>query len=171
MSRYLTPLNVQIFHREDIPYAQVRTVAGFAYRTQVFYKDGLDLTILIPVGFEFDGSSVPKFAQWMEHPIFGKGIYGSVIHDFAYFFHYLWVYNHRNKRIGKLSVSRRTADDLVVEAWSTNSPDVGILSLNNDKKWIMEKAVRVFGGYVWDTGVAEPRYVPPDLKDFQGAFE
>ncbi|HEY96556.1 MAG TPA: DUF1353 domain-containing protein [Dehalococcoidia bacterium] len=116
-------------------FTEVLTVSPLSDgRTWVTRKDfGYDIgeegsgnTIDVPIGFMTDFASVPRFL-WMIIPRWGKYGNAAIIHDYLY-----W----EQKR------SRKEADDVFLEA-------MGVLGVSPSTKWVMHKAVRVFGGFAW----------------------
>lgn len=95
-----------------------------------------DSVILIPEGFEWDLSSVPRFL-WGILPPDGDFEIASLIHDFLYI---------NNK---ELHYSRKFADDEMLiwsKAVSGTRNKVSLRNFDNQVRYI---AVRLFGQIVW----------------------
>ena len=97
------------------------------------------MTIIIPEGFVYDKSSVPRFL-WGLLPNDGDMEIGTIIHDFLY------VY----KPFGTHKRQRKFADDEMY-LWSKRiSGTASKWSWRNLDNWVRWKAVRLFGWIVWN---------------------
>ena len=94
-----------------------------SYRTKepLIYEGSLKF--IVPVGFIFDGASVPKFLTNILPRSGARYDRAVCLHDWLYASHL---------------ADRKTADDLFLEAM--RSDGVGKI-----KSWVMYRAVRVFG--------------------------
>ena len=91
--------------------------------------------IEIPKGFEWDGSSVPRFLWWLLPPD-GDFELGALIHDYLYI---------KKKELG---YTRKFADGEMLR-WSKAMSGTKKVSLRNLDNYTRYYAVRIFGGLVW----------------------
>ncbi len=82
--------------------------------------------ITVPAGFKTDFASVPRFL-WAILPPDGPYTGASVIHDYLY---------NQQKR------TRKESDNIFLEA-------MGVLNVSSWKRYVMHKALRIFGGFAW----------------------
>ena len=94
-----------------------------SYRTKepLIYEGSLKF--IVPVGFIFDGASVPKFLTNILPRSGARYDRAACLHDWLYASHL---------------ADRKTADDLFLEAMRSDG-------VNKFKSWIMYRTVRVFG--------------------------
>lgn len=104
---------------EVIGDCQFRTIASFIYYVG---QEGSEEYIAVKSGFVTDFASVPR-VFWSVLPPHGKYAKAAVLHD--------WLYTNAIE-------SKRYADDVFNEA-------MGVLGVPSWKRWIMYRAVRLFG--------------------------
>ena len=94
----------------------------------------------IPKGFQFDGSSSPRFLWWL-FPSYGDFFFAAIIHDYMYQIRYM------EKRIGQKE-AQKFADHEMLK-WSNLINDKNIFkTLDN---YLRFYAVRLFGKKVYIT--------------------
>ena len=116
-----------------------RKVAGTVSRWKLLarlrwaaYKS-IDLYVVdVPVGFECDGASIPRFFWRLIGPPWGEYARAAVLHDYLY----------RFGRIDGKVITRKRADQIFYDAMI----DVGVYPL---KAWAMYQAVRLGAGGPW----------------------
>lgn len=100
----------------------------------VYFKLSNGFTIIIPKGYKWDLSSVPRFLWWLLPPD-GDFQIGALIHD------YLYEYN----------MFDRSFCDKEMYKWSCSiSGTEKLLSLRNIDNKIRLLGVQLFGWYVWN---------------------
>jgi len=110
------------------------SINNYTLLEDVTFKLSDGMVIIIPNGYEWDLSSVPRFLWWLLPPD-GDFQIGALIHD------YLYQYNIKNRKFA----------DLEMYKWSTAiSGTKKILSLRNLDNKIRLAGVRLFGWYVWN---------------------
>ena len=118
-----------------------RRVVGFNSKSKYRLVEPLSFQlsngdcIEIPKGFEWDGSSVPRFLWWLLPPD-GDFEVGALIHDYLYI----------KKR--ELNYTRKFADKEML-LWSKALSGTNKLSLRNIDNYTRYFAVRLFGWIVW----------------------
>lgn len=50
----------------------------------VIYRDGFEEVVVVPIGYIFDGSSIPRILWWMFPPSYGPAWRAAAVHDFIY---------------------------------------------------------------------------------------
>ncbi len=111
----------------------VKKIAGRMWQVErefeyhVGNKEG-KVVITVPKGFQTDFASVPRLF-WMIIPPDGKYTQAAVVHDFLY---------HKHLH------SRYVSDRIFLEAMT-------VLEVPKWKRLVMYRAVRIFGGFVWET--------------------
>lgn len=135
MVQTLNNLKIQT---SDISIVVKQRVIGFnsksKYRPLSFQLSNGDC-IEIPKGFEWDGSSVPRFLWWLLPPD-GDFEIGALIHDYLYI----------KKR--ELNYTREFADKEML-LWSKALSGTNNLSLRNIDNYTRYYAVRLLGWIVW----------------------
>lgn len=131
-------------HQKDLSIVIRRRVVGSNNKSTYYLEQPLafklsdDSIILVPKGFVWDLSSVPRFL-WGVLPPDGDFEVASLIHDFLY------IGNRRR------SYSRKFADDEMLlwsKAISGTQNKVSMRNLDNQIRYI---AVRLFGSFVWNS--------------------
>jgi len=92
--------------------------------------------IVIPAGFTFDFASIPRLFWPILHPV-GLLLIGSIVHDYAYRYHYL-----KTTLGAKMRLDRKQADRLLREITEAET-NIKIGS------WLAWAAVRIGGRRPW----------------------
>lgn len=103
---------------------------------QIILSDGA--IIDIPKGFEFDGSSAPRFLWWL-FPSYGDFFLAALIHDFMYQTDYL------KEDVG-IDFARKFADKEML-IWSNRINDRNFIRILDN--YLRYYAVRLFGKKVY----------------------
>ena len=114
MSKFLTPLKVEV-----IDNFKFRIIEEFSYHVGSYDSED---KITVPVGYETDFASIPKF-MWGVLPPHGKYAKAAVIHDY--------LYSHA-------IISKEYADNVFNEAMT-------VLGVNDNLRFLMFSAVKLFG--------------------------
>lgn len=108
-----------------------------------YESDLADAIIVVPVGFLYDGASVPRVFWNIVGP-FGRVLRASVIHD--------WLYTVKRIELSPdnfLIVDQKLADDIYLEAlYVDREPPWNITWFQRNGAY---RAVRNFGGEAWRT--------------------
>ena len=94
--------------------------------------------IHVPFGFIWDGSSVPRFAQWLLSTD-GDFEIASMIHDYLY----------ENKK--EVKMSRKMSDDEMLKWSKVLNSTKAMLSFRNFDNYLRYYVVRLFGYRKWTT--------------------
>lgn len=97
--------------------------------------------ILIPVGFIFDGASIPKMLRWILSPV-GILLIPGLVHDFCYHNHFI---NVHADDVRQWDVSKDDADELFLEI---ADQETGLPFINQ----VAYQSVKYFGGKAWNDG-------------------
>jgi len=94
-----------------------------------FYTNKDSLLSRVPIGFKFDGSSIPEpvWILWGRSPMRGPHIHASVVHDYAY-------------KTSSLDVTRKESDDLFYEMCLEH----GVGDLEATLMWLCLRLFAVF---------------------------
>lgn len=95
--------------------------------------------LVIPVGFKFDGASVPKFLSAWLSPV-GVLLVGGLVHDYAY------KYQTLLKKNKKTSLGKITQKDADIIFRDINIEQNGFVLLNKLAYW----ALRIGGFVAWN---------------------
>jgi len=93
-----------------------------------------DKIVIIPEGFQFDGSSVPRFLEVVFRR-YGPFLFASLIHDWMY------VADYRRDELGAKAAQKFADEEMLLWSNATNFHSNWSL-LDN---WLLYKAVRWFG--------------------------
>lgn len=77
MSRFLTPLRQESIPGRKAGEKCYKLISPFSYMNRN------DDVVTVPIGFEFDGASVPRVMWWL-FPPFGRYREAAAIHDYLY---------------------------------------------------------------------------------------
>lgn len=106
----------------------------FRLLTDLSVKLTNEETIQINKGFEFDGSSAPRFLWWA-FPSYGDFFFASMIHD------YLYITQYKSDKLGTKEAQRFADKEMLT--WSNLLNDKSIIkTLDN---YLRYYAVRLFG--------------------------
>jgi hypothetical protein len=78
---------------------------------EIRYRSSTGVLYVVPVGFQTDGGSVPRFLWWLYPPFGDDAEIAYVLHDY--------VYKHAEELYGSdpgLTLSRREGDGLLLDA-------------------------------------------------------
>lgn len=125
MSRFLTPIEVANVDAEDD--GNWRLLAPLVYRSDVAAQ-----TFTVPVGFETNFASVPRW------PVIYM-LCGGTSNEAAALHDYLYSFPHPVTRPMADAVLREASEATCVSAW---------------RRWLMWAGVRVFGASHWDVGAS-----------------
>jgi len=106
--------------------------------------EGSDKQIIIPRGFICDGASIPRWA-WtiIGSPLTGVYRNAAILHDWLYATEYFQWDGITYCLVQNGDLNRQLCDELFYEAMT-------VLRVGCLKKWLIYRAVRNFGGFVWD---------------------
>ena len=90
--------------------------------------------ITIPEGFNFDGSSSPRYL-WALFPRYGSFLFASLVHD------YLYVIKYNSEKIGDKEAQKFADNEMLIWSNATHQSKI-----NNLLRYY---AVRVFGKFVF----------------------
>ena len=112
-------------------------------------KDTIDFilpnweVVRVPKGFEWDGASIPKFAQWIIGKPIGKYALAALLHD--------WLY--RSQLLGKTKKGRKKSDELFLLVMDQ-------LDVTWWRRKSMYSSVRIGGGSAYfDSSEVEKFYI------------
>ena len=109
------------------------SINNYELLQDVTFKLSNGTVIIIPNGYKWDLSSVPRFLWWLLPPD-GDFQVGALIHD------YLYEYNMVNRKFA----------DLEMYKWSSAVSGTSKKSIRNIDNKIRLWGVRLFGWYVWN---------------------
>lgn len=119
-------------------------VTGHTYvvKSPLTYR-ALDKRVFtVPVGFQTDGASVPRFL-WMLYPPFGDDYSSAaVLHDYLYAKAEEYTGKDWNEALQRSQLSRKEADDLFREV-------MVIEGFRRTGRWMIYRSVRAGGWKSW----------------------
>lgn len=127
-------LRVQKFEPRNLPTIWVTRVGDFWVTQSDYLIDVpvIDAKMIIPLGFQFDLASVPRWAWWLIAP-FELSIIAPLVHDY--------LYGMELKKIGGNPVTRKDADDAFL----------ALMLIEGIPKWkanLAHRAVRL-ASWIW----------------------
>lgn len=106
----------------------------FRLKNNLSVKLSNDSVIAIPVDFEFDGSSSPRFLWWL-FPSYGDFLFASLIHD------YLYQIDYMREDIGVKEAQKFADKEMLFWSNRVNNKHIGKIIDN----YLRYYAVRLFG--------------------------
>jgi hypothetical protein len=97
-----------------------------------------DKIVIIPEGFQFDGSSVPRFLEVVFRR-YGPFLFAALIHDWMY------TVDYRRRELGRKEAQRFADKEMLL--WSDATNFYSNWSLIDN--WLRYQAVRLFGKKVY----------------------
>jgi hypothetical protein len=132
----LENIKYQVMNNNPIKMQRVygnNSINNYELLQDVTFKLSNGTVIIIPNGYKWDLSSVPRFLWWLLPPD-GDFQVGALIHD------YLYEYNMVNRKFA----------DLEMYKWSSAVSGTSKKSIRNIDNKLRLWGVRLFGWYVWN---------------------
>lgn len=132
----LENIKYEVMNNNPIKISRVfgnNSINNYELLQDVTFKLSNGTVIIIPKGYKWDLSSVPRFLWWLLPPD-GDFQVGALIHD------YLYEYNMVNRKFA----------DLEMYKWSSAVSGTKNKSIRNIDNKLRLLGVRLFGWYVWN---------------------